>query len=580
MKTILIGLRRVNASDKSHFWRPLACALCLLASAAPAQNFQVLYTFGNGAIGESPAGLIAGTNGNFYGNAINGGSNDWGSIYQITTTGTTKPVYSFKDSFTTYDGTNPESPLVQGTNGHFYGMAEAGGTNDSGTIFQVAATGGFTPLYSFTELKQKGTTGLVTNSDGASPISALVLSTNGNFYGTTPLGGVNSYGTLFELTHAGKMTVLYSFSNSIDGGSPKAALLEFTNGYLYGTTTTGGTSDFGTVFQATAAGKVIPIYSFTNGLDGAAPEAALVNGHDGSLYGTCTEGGANGTGTIFKITTNGLLTSLYSFSPPMYFPDSVVFYNNDGGSPKTLLPGADGNFYGVAYDGGINGSGSIFEFNPTGGLTVLYAFNYSYDGLEADSDGANPISLLQTSDGSLYGIAYDGGTNTYGTFFLLGFPPQITLQPTNLSVALGANAAFTVAATGFTSCQWQFDNTNIPNATATNLSFTNVEIPDAGSYQVILTNLNGAVTSAVVTVTITNVPVSFAVGSGALQDSSGQFSLELTNLTGQGAIVIEASTDLVNWTPLYTNPPSFGALQFVDPNAGNFPNRFYRAILP
>jgi uncharacterized repeat protein (TIGR03803 family) len=372
------------------------------------------------------------------------------------------------------------------------------------------------------------------------------------------------------------VTVLYSFSNSVDGAYPKAPLLQFTNGNLYGTTANGGSSGAGAVFQLTATGTVTPLYSFTNGADGSAPEAALIDGHDGSLYGTCTAGGLFGSGTIFKITTAGLLTPLYSFSATS--PDAP-YYNNDGSSPRTLVLGADGNFYGVAYEGGTNGSGAIFEFTQSGALTPLYSFNYlQFTGeVDVNSDGGEPLSLLQTSEGDFFGIAYAGGSSGFGTFFRIGLSPQITLQPGNQTVSLNSNASFSVTATGALAYQWQFDNANLNDATNATLDLTNVQVANAGYYDVILTNINGATTSSVVALGITNAPVSFVAEAGALSYAGGQTMLELTNFAGQGDVVIDASTDLIQWAPILTNSSGFGAMRFIDTDAGAYTNRFYRA---
>jgi uncharacterized repeat protein (TIGR03803 family) len=571
MKTIRTGKWAVshNAGEQGLV---LAAALWLAALGAPAQTLTVLYAFSgvpSAGDGGNPAGLMQGTNGNFYVSGVNEGTNQWGAICQLKTSGAMKPLYSFKNST---DGANPYAALVQGTNGLFYGAAQAGGSNAYGTIFNISSNGTFNSLYSFAREKSAH----LTNADGATPSYALVLGTNGNFYGTAVAGGTNGYGTVFQITHQGKMTVFYSFSNSVDGAAPRASLLQFTNGILYGTTTSGGSNGYGTVFAVTAAGKVTPIYSFTNGLDGATPEAALIKGNDGKLYGTCTAGGTNGTGTIFRITTNGILTSLYSFTAQA---STYPYYNNDGASPRTLVPGADGNFYGVAYDGGQNGSGTVFQFTQGGVLNPLYSFNFLEDTLGATNmDGAAPIELLQATDGNFYGTAYYGGANGWGSLFRIGLPPQITAQPVSQAVALHGNASFTLAATGSSGCQWQFDNNNLPNATNYTLSLTNVQLTNAGYYQAILTNANGATPSAVVTLSVTNVPLAFATGGGALSFSGGQLSIVLTNLAGQGAIVIEASTDLMNWTPIFTNPPAFGSLNFTDPDGAAYAYRYYRAL--
>jgi uncharacterized repeat protein (TIGR03803 family) len=564
------------------FCRRLALAggCWLVALTAAAQSFDVLFTFpevDSSPGGGNPASLMLGTNGNFYGTSVNLGAEGWGAIYQMTPSGAITPVYSFTNG-SSYDGSNPYAGLAQGTNGLFYGMAQAGGSNGCGTIFEVESNGTFTSLYSFARLRAT-ITGLLTNKDGSAPVSALVLGTNGNFYGTAEAGGTNSFGTLFEVTHQGKVTVLHSFSNTADGGTPLARLLQFTNGNLYGTAAGGGTNGYGTVFQVTAAGHVTPIYSFTNGVDGATPEGALINGEDGQLYGTCSAGGTNGTGTIFKITPAGVLTPLYSFSAGTNYPGTEGVeneYNADGINPKTILLGSDNNIYGVAYYGGANGAGSVFQFAKGGGLMVAHSFD-DVSG-SANSDGANPISLLQGPNGKFYGTAFEGGSNAFGTIFSIGLPPVITAQPTNQAVGLHGAARFSVAASNALGCQWQFNGGDLPNATNETLSITNVLPPNAGSYQAVVTNLNGATTSAVVILAITNLPVSFV--AGALEYGGGQFSLLLTNLAGQGAVVIEASGDLRQWTPIYTNAAGFGTAQFIDTTAGSNAVRFYRAWTP
>jgi uncharacterized repeat protein (TIGR03803 family) len=583
MITTLTAKGPVRRETRGHpFWRWLALAAgCgLPALTAAAQTFNVLYTFsGTPSVGDggNPAGLMQGTNGYFYVSGVNEGTDQFGAICQLSASGAMKPVYSFKYSPITCDGANPYAALVQGTNGLFYGATQSGGTNGYGAIFNVSSNGTLNSLYSFTRERSAQ----LTNADGAAPSYALVLGTNRNLYGTAPEGGTNGYGTVFQITHQGKITVFYSFSNTVDGGTPLAPLMQFTNGNLYGTAAGGGSNGYGTVFQVTAAGHVTSIYSFTNGIDGATPEGALINGEDGQLYGTCSVGGSNGTGTIFTITTAGVLTPLYSFSAGTNYPGTSGVenqYNSDGINPKTILFGNDNNIYGVAFYGGLNGAGSIFECTKAGALTVLHAFDYVYD--DANTDGANPISLLRGPAAILFGTAYNGGSNGFGAFFTIGLPPSITRQPANQAVALHGNAAFSVSATNALACQWQLDGGNVPDATNWTLSITNVQLADAGSYQAVLTNLNGATTSAFATLAITNLPVYFLTNAGALQYGAGQFCLQLTNFAGQGAVVIQASDDLLQWTPVCTNTAGFGGAQIMDGTAGSHPSRFYRALAP
>lgn len=306
-------------------------------------------------------------------------------------------------SFTNgYDGANPYAGLVQADDGNLYGTTENGGTNGYGVVFRITTNGALTPLYSFTG-----------GRDGANPRGGLIQAGDGNLYGTTENGGTNFDGTVFRITINGALTSLYSFTDGHDGAFPEAALVQANDGNLYGTTYEGGTNGHGAVFRITTNGALTPLYSFTGGHDGAAPAAALVQANNGNLYGTTEEGGTNNDGSIFQITTNGVLTPLYSFTD-----------GHDGAYPEAALVQAnDGNLYGTAYEGGANGYGSVFRVTTNGILTPLYSFT---DG----PDGADPLAGLALSGGgNLDGTAPGGGTSDYGTVFELTlFPPALSIQ--------------------------------------------------------------------------------------------------------------------------------------------------------
>jgi len=150
-------------------------------------------------------------------------------------------------------------------------------------------------------------------TNGANPQGGpLVQGTDGNFYGTTSSGGTMGKGTIFKITTAGTLTTLYSFSGGTDGGQPHAGLIQATDGNFYGTTL-GGAEDAGTIFKITPGGTLTTLYSFS-GKDGATPDAGLAQGTDGNFYGTTLGGGNSSSGTVFKITPGGALTTLYSFT--------------------------------------------------------------------------------------------------------------------------------------------------------------------------------------------------------------------------------------------------------------------------
>jgi uncharacterized repeat protein (TIGR03803 family) len=245
----------------------------------------------------------------------------------------------------------------------------------------------------------------------------MIQGANGNFYGTTDAGGASGNGTVFEVTAAGKLTTLYSFAGTPDGASPIAPVMQGFDGSFYGTTFLGGAAGAGTVFRITPAGKETVLYNFcsqTNCTDGSAPESGLVQTSDGTLYGTTVLGGEIGAGTIFELTGSGKLTTLYSFGAV------------GGNPPSSLVQARNGKFYGTV----LNGGEGVIEITPAGELTILHDF----DG----TDGSNPYAgLLQDTNGTFYGTTLYGGTSnacTYGcgTVFSLsvGLGPFIRTNPT------------------------------------------------------------------------------------------------------------------------------------------------------
>jgi uncharacterized repeat protein (TIGR03803 family) len=253
--------------------------------------------------------------------------------------------------------------LIRGSDGIFYGTTVAGGTYNRGTVFKITAAGTESVLYSFS-----GHGGQSGSMDGASPQASLIQGSDGSFYGTTSLGGDYDQGTVFRITAAGVEKVLHSFSGnggfagSTDGAVPAAALIQASDGNFYGTAS-GGTYMEGTVFKVTAAGAESVLYSFTGGgavsgsTDGAGPSGALVQGSDGKLYGTTSAGGASGAGTAFKITADGVETVVHQFNG-----SGLTGVNTDGKNPESgLILGSDGNFYGTTMSGGANNKGGVFK---------------------------------------------------------------------------------------------------------------------------------------------------------------------------------------------------------------------------
>ena len=413
------------------------------AIGSPAQTLTTIYSFCsqvNCMDGIWPhAGLVQGTDGNFYGTTTSSGANGDGTVFKISPSGSLITLHSFAGA----DGQNSMAELVQGTDGNFYGTTFNGGANDDpscgfggdigcGTVFKITPGGSLSTLYNFCSQAHC--------FDGSNPDASLVQGTDGNFYGTTSGGGTSCCGTVFKITPDGTLATLYSFcslQNCADGEFPRS-LVRGTDGNFCGTTNAGGTSNncqspstgCGTVFKITPQGMLTTLHSFDD-TDGCYPQAGLVQGIDGNFYGTTSQGGiggycgiTGGSGTIFKITPGGILTTLYSFCSKANCADGMLPYG-------ALVQATDGNFYGTTNGGGSSspGHGTVFTITPGGALTTLYSFC----SLANCADGVLPYgALVQATDGKFYGTTYEGGgPQSAGTVFSLsvGLAPFVTTQP-------------------------------------------------------------------------------------------------------------------------------------------------------
>jgi uncharacterized repeat protein (TIGR03803 family) len=322
----------------------------------------------SGQQGRHPqAALVQATNGDFYGttNYKQSGPGDKGTIFKMTPSGAVTTLHRFDGT----DGCVPYSgALVQAPNGNLYGTTDSCGANGYGTVFEITPSGTLTTLYSFCSQ--------TTCVDGANPSTGLIQATDGNFYGTTSEGGANNNsGTVFTITPSGALTTLYSFcsqSGCADGLGP-LELVQATDGNFYGTTQEGGANSDGTVFKITPSGRLTTLYSFCSQSgcpDGLYPVAGLIQATDRNFYGTTLLGGAKNSGTVFEITPSGGLTTLHSFCS-----DSVC---SDGSEPSAaLVQDTNGTLYGTTpLDGGwLNGTvfslsvglGPFVKTNPTSG---------------------------------------------------------------------------------------------------------------------------------------------------------------------------------------------------------------------
>jgi uncharacterized repeat protein (TIGR03803 family) len=410
---------------------------------ASAWGYEILHRFPytrNDA--EDPAGaLLREKSGALFGGASFGGTHNHGAVFKLIppAAGGTAWQETVIHSFNGANGSQATGPLLEGKDGVLYGVTTAGGPfggsiGGYGTVYALTPSVGGQEawiekiLYAFTG---------VANSDGEFPACGLIADASGALYGTTGSGGIattgqqEGNGTVFQLIPPVKekgawtTSVIYRFSGP-DGTAPQGSLLLGQNGELYGTTYIGGSAGEGVVFELTPSATPgspwteTVLYSFndTNGNDGAIPgEQQLISDSSGALYGTTSQGGLYGYGTIFKLTppssggTTWTETLLHSFN------------GSDGVDPYVgLLAGADA-FYGVAPQGGALNWGSIFKLTPPASgtdwnVTVLHSFNFEYDRGGVGPNGA----LIQDPKGNLYGITSGGGHGSAGVVFKVTAP--------------------------------------------------------------------------------------------------------------------------------------------------------------
>ncbi len=347
--------------------------------------------------------LTPGNDGNYYGVTQYGGTNSNGAFFRLAPDGTLTLLHSFNSNA---DGTTPECTLALANDGNFYGTTFSGGpSSGSGMVFQATPDGTVTVLHTF---------GGSDTIDGYNPVGGVVQGSDGKLYGTTSSGGNNNDGTVFQLGLDGTFVSLHAFNFHQTGAGPydpRSPLVQGSDGNFYGVAD-GGDNAVGAIYQLTPGGTVTTIHSFSK-TDGYAPTGRLVEGSSGVFYGVTSSGGGasgNGYGTIFKVTSAGQLTTLHAFTGS----------SNEGYQPFAgLVLASDGNFYGTTRSGGAHGGGSVFQCTPAGVTTNLYSFNGN-----TSTGGTSPYGgLVQAADGSFYGLTQSGGASNYGTVY------QLTVYP-------------------------------------------------------------------------------------------------------------------------------------------------------
>jgi uncharacterized repeat protein (TIGR03803 family) len=445
------------------------------------------------------------------------------------------------------DGQQPQAALVQATNGVLYGTTYMGGTNNAGTVFKVNPDGSSNvPIYQFP--KNPFSPG------GLSDPSGLIQGADGALYGASG-GGGNGWGSLFRINLDGTGYTNIHVFNSSGGGAyqPSAALLQGSDGYLYGTTMYGGAYSLGTIFKVRPNGDgFVQLRSLGGSYDAQQPFAPLIQGQDGFLYGTTqlggntAVGGASGFGTIFKISSDGSTeVILHNFQPAV----------NDGHYPHAaLVQSANGTLFGVTYEGGsttsVDGSGygTIFKLNPDGsGFTILHNF----DPTVAGGDGKYPWpSLVIGNDGALYGTCSGGGSGT---------------APTG---NYGAGTVFKINQDG--SGYTVLYNFGSSSADGYSPRSPLVRASDGGLFAT--TPLGGANNGGVLFRLAPSPPV-----LALLTPTSGKQMQIGVRGAPRFDYRIEASTDHVHWVVFTNVYNSNGTVVISDPDAFKYSCRFYRA---
>jgi uncharacterized repeat protein (TIGR03803 family) len=367
------------------------------------QTYTLLHNFAGGAHdAANPQGpLIENSEHQFYGASVLGGREDYGTLFKMSKTGKTSVLHDFLG----YDGYDPTSGVIQGSDGNLYGTTLEGGygfgsdSGDSGVVFELnSATKKAKLLYQFPYI------------GGRNDPNGVIADAQGNLYGVAEGGGTYYDGYIYKLDTTGNLSVLYNFTGGNDGAVPQGPLAWGPDGDLYGVTKEEGANTGGTVFKTDTSGNLTTLYSFTyGGTDGYFPNpGTLAFDAAGNIYGT-TQYGGTGTvcsrncGTVFEVTPTGSESILYNFQG-----------GTDGGHPTTgVVLDSAGNSYGTTYQYGDQdcACGVAFKVDGQGNETVLHSWT--------GSDGSHPSGQLLLSKGALYGLTSGGGTSNLGVAFRL-----------------------------------------------------------------------------------------------------------------------------------------------------------------
>lgn len=356
-------------------------------------DYQFKSEFINSQDGEkSKSHLVVGSDGVYYGITSAGGANNAGTIFRYSDENGFEVLYNLNSSS---DGKRAEGDMIEISNGVFVGSTLQGGQYGSGTLFRFSLTSGYSVLHHFNS-----------GVDGANPKGSLAFNNSqAKVYGACSNGGNGNFGTCFAYSFATGYQVIHHFTGGAAGSYPLGGVILAADGKLYGTTQSGGANSQGSIFKLNPSSNAYTtLYSISAGAsDGRYPYGNLLESSPGVFLGTCSEGGTNGTGTVYKVTSDGVFTRLKSLQP-----------TQNGAFPKSGLGKSDdGIFYGVTEFGGLNGFGTIYTVTGDGTFTKVHDIDYT-------ADGANPASaLVSDGNGGMIGTMPTGGANNYGTIYQL-----------------------------------------------------------------------------------------------------------------------------------------------------------------
>jgi len=506
---------------------------------------------GADALGTIPDGLTLGADGLIYGVTRSGGAHGSGTIFSLTSSGTLTTLHAFSErgpDGRNVDGAGPSGKLLQTTDGSFYGVTTFGGAWGSGAVYRLGADGSFSTLYSFAAADDV----TLVNSTGANPRVGLTPGPDGNFYGVTEMGGSTAGGVAFRLTTSGEISVLHDFFRDLtyattDGVRPSAALLLASDGNFYGTTITGGKNGYGVIFRLTPSGTYTILHHFGSILDvppvadGQSPAAPLIELPDGNLVGTTGVGYGKALGTIFSMSKSGAYRTVFEFMDGQY-----VGIGPSGG----LTRGSNGTLYGLTVgtiaanshsDWLVIGSAYALQLSstPTATITVSPAsvplgqnYTVSWNAPEAGScslgsDSVQPSGSLST--GSQFAVP---GTDVFQLFCntpygattasvvatRLKIAPRITIGLTSSSIIVG----------GSSELNWQSEFADRCDASGAwsgqiNVNGSEIKAPaNPGTYNYTISCANDVgTTSVTASLVVAAKPVSPPAGGGSGSGGGG-----------------------------------------------------------